>query len=292
MNCFVTAPIGTSDAAVRRVLQERGISITTTADIDYEIDSGQALERLISRAQLVIGFFPSYVGGAWTAFEIGFAVARKIPVLLVVEPGARLPPSLAHLMVVRADPNDNVAIGFALDQYLASRKLKLGSRKVARTDDTQPLGRLTAELIEQAAVATTEAELIAIIIRALHSSGLQVMAQPMIHNLRPDIVVWSDGLAASIGNPFIIEIKRRIGTDNDLFIALEQVNQYMERAGSVARFGLLLWAEGYPDAKAAAARRFPTVLVESVNDFLAGLQTSGFDRHIRALRNERVHGAP
>jgi hypothetical protein len=121
---------------------------------------------------------------------------------------------------------------------------------------------------------------------AIRDSGVDVVSESFRENAPIDIAVWADALQSSVGNPLLIEVKRRLIHRTDFKRAVDNLAQASRNAGTT--WSLLVYGEGPSAAERWASN--PTVLVISIPDLLDRMRTSSFIDVVLELRNRRVHG--
>lgn len=102
------------------------------------------------------------------------------------------------------------------------------------------------------------------------------------------MALWADELYSWGGNPVLIEIKRRIASEDEVKQILDQVTQYLKNSNS--RFALVLYMEGIP------VRQYFDVFIErfvdfmTVRDLIERLRKKSFGKVIRDRLNVRYRG--
>src|SRR4051794_33599357 len=112
LTCFVTAPIGVSITGVTHVLQQRGVTPVTIADLGANgVPLFEQISDAISRVDLFVAVLGRKESNGNILVELGYASAVHKPILIVAPPGSEaLPSSLAGLPQVAADVQNAEAL--------------------------------------------------------------------------------------------------------------------------------------------------------------------------------------
>jgi hypothetical protein len=126
-----------------------------------------------------------------------------------------------------------------------------------------------------------------LVVQALRGAGADIVSEASNPDLGADIAVWSDALQPFIGNPLLIEVKSRIGTD-EIRRAADQL--FTAVASSGGSWGLLLYGRGSEELSPSPRGLPPTILTSPIEELIQQLRTRSFAEVVRDLRNQRVHG--
>ena len=135
-----------------------------------------------------------------------------------------------------------------------------------------------------------EREIIALVTEILKASGLSFKSDqryPSAKNISPDLVVWIDELEPYFGNPILIEVKKRIISNEDANKTIQQVLNYL--SVSHLKSVIVLASEISPSALKIIASE-PDLYFFELPQILDRLQHESFSRIIGKERNARVHG--
>lgn len=222
-------------------------------------------------------------------FELGLAYGLGKHILLLMSPKIRtLPSDISGKLCFRADPNNREAIGFALDQFLASSQKKYRYYK-RPTPSEHPLGDKAdyyLELIHRKEGELSGNEMAEIVVEVLKASGVSNVTQSKYTDRGADIAVWSDDLQTTIGNPLIIEVKSKLQNKKKVRQALEQVELYRKKSSSQ-------WALLILPVISSSLDDIPfkgSVLTMTIIELIEKLRYKSFAETIRELRNTRVYG--
>jgi predicted nucleotide-binding protein len=309
--CFIVVSPNLTPSHVERYsrfLRERGFSVVIPWDMQFQ-PGRPFLESLvdeISRTDLVLVLMGGELPGAASStvahelgqaranvpLELGIAIGRGTPVILVSEPDVRIPSDLAGILSVRTSPTDLSSLGFAIDQILAAAPIGSRTRLHRRTSTEQkskPLGRAAAALkaeVERMGVNASEVELLQVIRRALELSNVENITERHTpeRGFGVDFAVWSDDLVPFVGSPLLIELKQQITSPR----AIETLKH--SALASPGSWLLLLYLHAEDPVLDRANRAIPNLIAISITGLLDALTKSSLTDVIRRLRNQRVHG--
>ena len=285
--CFITAPAGSNLDILVGALRRRDIGVLAPKDLALGRDIASGITDLLSDADLVIGVMTRDRRSEWALFELGIAWGLGKRVLLFAPPNSsHLPSTLRRFVTVRANITNREAVEFALDQLMAAPESSHTAAVPGKR--TRPLGgSADAYLRGSMDLATTlqGSELEQLVANALTEVGVDVVAAAPTKDQGADLAIWSDALQATVGNPFLIELKTRLPAQNVTVEAAWRLARHVAAAGGA--WGLLLYGSG-PDKPKGLP---PNILALPIRTLFERLRTQSFDEVIRDLRNRRVHGS-
>jgi hypothetical protein len=288
--CFVSAPSGLKLTSLSDSLLARGIQPLIPQQLAVGTDWASEIQHELSRADFVIGVLAAGRRSSWVLFELGQAWALGKQILLIVSPKSEpIPFALQRFLVLRIDLKNREAIDFALDQLL-SAKSALSPETSRVPFVSSGLGPRADDLLrrlDDPSKANYERELEDIVRTAVQDAGAELVVEPPKHHRGADLAVWSDVLEPFVGNPLLIEIKRKIDDSVTAEHAFQQLKQYIGAAGT--RWGLLIYAEGPPPEHRIWKRCPSNILFVSIRSLVESLRNQAFPEVIRDLRNRRVH---
>ncbi|MGO3891177.1 MAG: hypothetical protein ACTJHW_09385 [Paenalcaligenes sp.] len=290
--CFISAPVGLDLTALRRVLQVRNVDILMPQGLTEGRDWVDEAQAQIAQVSLVIGVLSGKDSSQWVLFELGLAAALGRRILLITPPDAEpIPLSPHHMLVLRVAPDNEEAIGFALDQILSAPDRKTED-KSSRRKPALGLGEKTDELwgrFEHSLAANDWMGIERVVSEALKYSGTDIVVTSPTRDKGADFAVWSDLLETLVGNPFLVEVRSRIRRPEDAVWITNKIAEYVSASGS--QWALLLYGEGPEPDSNWWAQASPNVLVLPIKSFLEGLRLRNFPELVRDLRNSRAHGS-
>ncbi len=290
--CFISAPAGAELGVLRTALEARGLSVLVPRDLAVGADWASEIQRELLRADLVVGVLTAERQSPWVLFELGQASALGRRIVLITSPQSEpIPFSLHDFLVLRIDLDNQLAIGFAFDQLL-SAPAQVKEERIAQSKSLVALGPKVDRLIislEQLLRRRDWRPVQDALADALRAAGADIVVTSPARDTGPDLAVWSDVLEPFVGNPILVEVKRRIQGRDGARRAVRQLASYIEASGS--RWAILLYADGPSPEADEWAGTPPNILVLPLRSFLEALRTRAFPEVVRDLRNRRVHGS-
>ncbi|MBU7440912.1 TIR domain-containing protein [Paraburkholderia fungorum] len=290
--CFLSAPVGTDLAVLRKNLKVRGVDVLAPQDFTIGGDWADETQAQIARADLVIGVLSGNESSQWVLFELGLAAALGRRILLITPPGVEsIPFAPRHMLVLRVSPDNEEAIGFALDQILSAPNRKIDG-KSTRSKASPGLGQKADDLLnalDRALAASDGAGVEAVVSAALNASGTDVVVPSQTRDKGADFAVWSDSLETLVGNPLLVEVKSKIRRKEDAVRITREMSAYL--SATSAQWGLLLFGDGPGPQSEWWDQSSPNILVLPLRAFLNDLRSRTFPEVVRDLRNSRVHGS-
>ncbi|CAG9183879.1 toll/interleukin-1 receptor domain-containing protein [Cupriavidus pinatubonensis] len=289
--CFISAPIGLDLSVLQRALKARNVKVLVPQGLKVGSDWVEEVRAQITQSSLAIGVLSENDHSPWVFFELGIASALGCRILLISPPGTDpIPLSSQHVLVLRVAPDNEEAIGFALDQILSAPDRKTTDMSPQRRpslglgEKVDPLLRaLDRSLAENNWKGVED-----VVFEALNSTGADVVVTSPTRDKGADFAVWSDVLESLVGNPLLIEVKSRIVRREDAARMTQKLARYV--SASSAHWGMLLYGEGPNPDSDWWSKTSPNILVLPLRNFLESLRSRTFPELIRDLRNRRVHG--
>jgi Restriction endonuclease len=290
--CFLAAPCSTDLTVIRQVLLERGVRAVVPSEVSPRTPLLlEHLADLIARSDFVLAVLDSGSVNANVAFELGCAYGLGKRALLLAPPDTTsIPFDLDSFPIFRLDPRNRTAMGYVVDQALASEDRampRLTHRYTGRRRDRQVVRDLLAE-VERRGDALTESEAQRLIETALQAAGVQAVARSPHPDKGADLAIWDDDLYPLVGAPILIEIKRRVASVGEVRDAAQQVLAYLQ--SSNAMWALVIFLSGNPPKAALAESKAFPIRFLSLTEFLQSLATRGLVELVRELRKQWAHG--
>ena len=291
--CFISASPQVDVDIIKMLLEQRGITPRTAGELSWT--SGSPLmyaTRAIADADLFIAVLHPTQPEPNVYMEIAYAQAFQKRVLILVPPQLEgLPSYVMDMLHIRADPRNREAISFALDQILAApRPAKhrpdepsLVARAIGDTADM-----LLAEL-EALGDRTTGRDLEEIVTAALEATKIPVVRHADQPAVGADLVIWADELNSWVGNPILVEIKKKVGTREQTAGLIDQVSTRLQ--DSSLRGALIVYEHASASGEVDLPPDSPlNVLFISIHELLEGLRVHTFGDIVRRARNRQAHG--
>ena len=279
MRGFLTSDSKAGWSILRRILEGKGHSVAEPTDSG----AGALLASSEVQADAVIAVMlassPPLQRRAAVLVEIGIAVGRSIPTLIISKPGLPLP-SLAGVPRMDADLKDAATLELKVDLFLqgvrdgAPRDLpesaKIGATPVSRAAAAQ-LSSLELE------------ERVGRLLVAAGSSFLENENSP--RSTGPDYALYLQGHETDVGM-VLVEVKavsRSTDPRRRLREAATQLSAYVLTAR--AALGLLVY-----DGPTLRIPATPLVVAMSLDELTAQLESSALPSILRRARNRAIHG--
>lgn len=292
--CLLVASPMEDLSVVRRLLQERGVEpIVLTEAPPLGVTVLDQLNKVLAQSDSVIFVLTTSGANANTYFEMGLAMGQGKKLMVIAPDGvAGLPADIRELLVVKAKLDNNEAIAFPLEQFLAAPQTNPATvtASMAGTGG-QPLGEMAdillrrAELLRnriahQPADAGAQREFEQIMIAALQASHVAPVVASQEQDKRADLAVWVDELDSLGLNPLLIELKLRLDTPGAIDAAVEQADTYLRsfRAQAI----LVVFAKGPRAHRETLALSPRSVLLLDLVDLLSRMRTKSFGTILRA----------
>jgi hypothetical protein len=244
----------------------------------------ESVKTAIDSADLIIAALPREREHSNSLFEAGVAVGLGKPVVVVAEPGTKVPLGLSTNLIIQSHLSDAEAIKYALEKIPRQRR----PSRTQSQPSGRPLGPIADDLIARIAAEAeignfTESVAINTLRAAIDASGA-IAVQGNLDGF--DLGVWADDLESIGANPLIIEYKKRLSLKT-----VNAIYEQIRRGYQSARLVLLVYGEGAPNQVPIETDigDFP-VLVVSLHDLLSRMRLRSFAEVVRQIRNDAVHG--
>jgi hypothetical protein len=246
---------------------------------------GEVIRTAMTSVTLVIGILSGAVSDSNVLFELGMASAMNKPIIVVVAPDVAIPSDLHAFPLVRLAPDARDSLALAL------RHVWVRHARSADNEESgiSALGPRTDDLLETVSQATSESDLSLILAEALELSGATVVREGHAGSGRFDLGVWSVELAALVGNPFLIEVRRRLLSPGDAKLAGQQVSKYLSAVGG--SWAMVVYGEGPPSGAYDRDLSASQVLVLRADELITRMREDSFPEVVRRLRNRRAHSS-
>ncbi|MBQ1052154.1 hypothetical protein KBX50_27320 [Micromonospora sp. C51] len=219
----------------------------------------------------------------WSALmvEVGICLGMAIPLLLIVDPGEKLPPALAPVRHVRAGLDDLDSLRLHIGMFLRAVRqvpLAVGSRTTRHT------AKVTSRVGTSDSWGYAGNKLQSSVEDLLSSSG--ALLDAAVDGDRPGVDLAFAVDVRGVPTTVVVEVKSFWGHSAPTS-AIQQLSRHIEETG--ADLGLLITDKS---PAGALVRQAPAnILVYSLKDFSEALRTTGLERLLREARNRVVHGA-
>lgn len=290
LQCFISAPGGTDLSQLLQVLREHDIRVL---DPDkFAPGAVKFTEKIIAsieQSDLVIAVLGAATSSANVLFELGCAFALGKQTLVIAPQDYEIPSDIRDSLYIRATPDNQEAINFAIDQIL-SAPYPEETHESRLTDESKPLGQLADDLLHRLTdpgEVLLERDVANIVGNILEASGFRYRMESTYSNIRPDLVVWMDELEPYFGNPILIEVKRQINSPDQAKYVAEQAMRYTSLSGVPT---VIVFADQISPAAMSMIARYPNLYFFDLREILARLRKASLGQIIRKERNSRFHG--
>jgi hypothetical protein len=287
--CFISAPVNLDLTVLRSVLRHKGIEAILPFEMEITGSDFRAqIEKAIQRADLFIGVLSGRASNANVYFELGLAWAIGKRVLLIQGRELELPSSLSDFPIVKCKIEDSAQVSFFLDQFLNQQRAP--KRHKFELSKTKPLSKRAAELIshlEALGPRASEQEFIKVLGSVFHESGIKVMVQSGPDERGYDLALWFDELENLIGNPVLVNFKKRLTLSAARFVKDDFLRAHDISLGKAL---LVVFLSGPEKQLARENSGAPLVLFISAARLLDELKSKSIATFIRTERNKLAHG--
>ncbi|HTU22066.1 MAG TPA: hypothetical protein VMG10_28765 [Gemmataceae bacterium] len=289
-SAFISAPQYLDTSAVRKELENRGVTVFSPDELDLPgRNRSEFLQEAMQRADLVVAIVDSTTASNFVFFEAGFAQAMRKPTFVLLTGDASSTPWLSSgIPYFRFDPEKSTGLDFGISQILAIAHH--GKKPLSQpTKRTHPLGDQAIDLLHQlhemgGTIASEQLE--TLIAAAIRASGVANVSEANGTDRGLDFAVWAEDLSPWLGNPIAVQLRLNIRNTADAAQAIRELAQAMTR--SDIAWGVLIYLTATIDLDHFVC--MPNVLVVSAERFLEGLQHASFADLVRRLRHQRIHG--
>ena len=283
--CFISAPAESDTIILRNILKDRGLQVRIEQD-DVNLDASldKNLVNAIASSDFFIGVLQAGVDNSTVYYEIGVANGTGRRTLIFSSPSLKNSvKNIKGSLYMRVAMDNREAMEFAIDQVINAPEIER-DRAQAEFKKNKSIGEiannLLAELIKPESTWGTHPE--NAVIRALGSSGVNVLVQSKYWDSGADMAVWADELEESVGNPLLIEVKQHISGSTSITRLANQLDSYLE--SSNAGWLLLLYLKG-PEENSDVWKQFPeSVIHMPVPKFLESFEENNFIEIVKSLK--------
>ncbi len=279
MRVFLSASADIDTRALRGTLHDLGAECLSTTDVASGGELGSVLQptdRLIAVLQ------DSPVGNTAVLLELGIAIGRGLPVLIIAPSGSAIPAALANVIVVRGAADDPVALQLPLKLFLRTEAGQAPpSLPSSAGRDQVDLTTYRERFAQLQATGGSALEWQRLVADLLRHSGAQVEEQPGFgEEWRPDIALAIPDEEGRLGT-VIVELKTSRNRETLTSAASQLVEYVLALRGGL---GVLL----YPGPEL----QLPTVPMTvslSLDRLLMELGSRPLGEILVRARNEAIH---
>ncbi len=280
--CFITAPYGLDLSALQRALEEHGVDWQWAEDLPTGVPLMEAASKAIQRADFLLAISSESTLSPNSFLEIGYALGREIPVVLLTTESFDVPIDLATLRHLKTDLNDPKLLSFQVQLLLSSLDLPKGSRKSARSTSRQST---TPKVSPQGYASALEEAIATAVITA--GGRVTLPARGRKEQASADFLMWFPEMDKEFFNPAAIEVKSRIELPRIADIHA-RLGQFVTSSGFGS--GLIISEADVPIDRLPRLIPFPNVFIITRHEFEEALRSRRLGAWVRHERNRLVHG--
>ncbi|MBF6176805.1 hypothetical protein [Nocardia blacklockiae] len=292
--CMLVGDLNDEDEQLRPVMERLDVELVELNRLDIDWTS-QNVSPPIDFVCAILGQ-PEAPNVETAMFvDIGVALGRAIPVILVVEPRRAVPLALDRLTRVEADLDNGPALELHLKQFL--RAIRRGVPRSAEGRAGNPtLSREQAAKAQEALRGLRHTErggvsgdfewLMADLLR-----GDAQISTPVSRDEGADLALLGPENQLAVGGPVLVQMKVwDTLTNRGLADARDRFAQHVRR--TTAPFGLLIYhVLGGVMPQQPSKESESRVIVVSANDLIEMLAARPLSSVLATMRNAVVHGA-
>ena len=288
--CFISAPAEADTTILQNILNERGLSVLIEqGDVKSDLSLGKNLLNAIVSSDFFIGVLQAGVDNSMVYYEIGIANGTGKRTLIFTSPSIKNSvKNIKGSLYMRVAMDNREGMEFAIDQVIKAPEIE---PKVEQTEKpkNKPIGKIAKDLLAELSKpeSTWGAHPEDAVIRALGSSGVNVLVRSKYWDSGADMALWADELEGSVGNPLLIEVKQHISGSTSITRLANQLDSYLE--SSNAGWLLLLYLKG-PEDDSDVWKQFPDSVIHlPVPKFLQYFEESNLVEIVKSLKTTAHH---
>jgi len=281
--CFITAPYGLDLSALQRALEAHGVNWQWAENLPTGVSLMEAVSTAIEDADFLLAISSESTLSPNSFLEIGYALGRGIPVILLTTESFDVPIDLATLRHLKTDLNDPKLLDLQVQLLLSSLDVPKGKRKSTQsTAFRQP----KAPKVSPQGYASVLEEAIA---TAVITAGGRVTLpeRGSKENASADFLMWFPEIDKEFFNPAAIEVKSRIELPR-----IADIHARLGRFVTSSGFGcgLIVSEADVPTDRLPHLIPFPNVFIITRHKFEEALRSRKLGAWVRGERNRLVHG--
>lgn len=280
--CFISAQYGTDLSALQRALEANQIDWQWAQNLPTNKPLSESVLSAISKAQFLLAVSADLGLNANVSFEIGYAIGRDIPVVLLSTGRTGVPFDMSAVRYLQTDVNDEKLLTFQIDLLL--RSLKEPRPRTKKPPPSSPKGYG----VGQANLIAYASELERIVANEIADSGGRVTIPTFSDKKQPaDLLMWLPEQDKEFFNPAAIEVKTRVARD-ELAAIQSRLGSFVRKSGFSC--GLVVVEDRASVESAGKLPPFPLVFVIALEEFKTRLRKGELGSWLRLERNRLAHG--
>lgn len=288
MRCLLIAPSSRDLGILPQVLQQAGLSPTSSTDLGAGIALADADLSAFQAAIIVLPPERNRTVIQTVLLETGIAAGRDLPLLVIVPSDQAIPSAIATIQVVKTNLRNREAL--SLHVGLFAKSLEALALEQASPPKLAPLDPDVADDFEirlESLMGSPHRDqgfaIERLVVDLLSSAGADIEAKPNLHDRGFDAAAFIPGEEDRLGL-LIVEVKDRLDRESRTK-AERQLQSYVldTRAG----FGLLLYLSSTSKAPTPTT---PLVLSMPIAQLLSQVRSQPLSKVLVHARNEAIHG--
>ena len=287
------SPSGLDLSVLRTVLTDHAVDVDATADVG----AGAALAGVsLAPYDFAVAVIPAdherhEASLPAIYIEIGVAVARGLPLIVIAETPIPASPALASATTIVFTELGNqealrLHLGVFLRQMHSAPQMEQPARLPASPTPSVPAYVMRLQAVRESPGSLREAEFERLVGDLLREAGAQAeQRSPWEPDGGADIAAFIPGEEHRLG-AVVIQVKSGTLTSHTLRAAQHRLSTYVLQAG--AGLGLLVYDQIAPGARTVP--HAPQVLSLGIDQLLAELETKPLSTLLTQARNRAVHG--
>lgn len=288
MRALLIAPYGVDLSVLTPILEQEGLTTVLTQDLGAGVQLADADLKTFDAAIAILPDERNRAGVPAVFVEVGIAVARGLPLLVVLPKTQKLPAALATVQNVKTSLDNREALQLHVRLFVRSLRAQPAS-ETPQSPEPSPLNadvaaEFRARLRRVRALPRRERELEQLVADLLRAGGAQVEERPRLPRTghQVDAAAVVPGEEQSLGI-VIVEI-RSFSSRGQLQGAEHQLQSYVLETGG--GLGLLVY-DG--DGGQEPRHTTPFILSLPVEQLIGALEDASLPRILLRARNEAAH---
>lgn len=293
LKCYVSAPFGLNIDNLTSILKSNKIDYFSQSNFRLTSPVKDELASFIEKSDFVLGVINQSSGSKNVIFELGLAVGKSKPIIIINTTKNVLPSNLADNYVIKATLKNHEAIEFKLSAFVENFKRDSESPVRIKSESSDTLHSIKDDdPIKETSideVIKTGYDLENYVYQLFKRSGYIVSRQmPGKDDTKIDLTLWLETFENSLGNPVVIEIKRNLN-ETGTIRAIKQLRNYIQV--TKAGLGLLIYSKAIISNRVQiVSRKLPFVILLKVDRLRKLLERGTLDKELRQARNKIAHG--
>jgi hypothetical protein len=271
-------------SALQQALQDNDVEWQWAEGVPVGTSIMESITTAINTVDFVLGVFSEESINPNVALEVGYALGREVPVVLLTTGGYAVPFDLAAFRHLRTDLQDRKLLSFQIDLLLRSFETP---KRAKRSFDRPPpslLGVVASKPAPKLFGSALEQSIAAAIISA---GGRVTVPNTSSGGQAADLLMWLPELDKDLFNPAAIEAKKTISLQG-LPDAQRRLGQFVRTSGLGC--GLIIVNSVALARNLSRIQPFPYVFLVSLSDFKDKLGKGELASWVRQERNRLAHG--